>query len=465
LRTAIARERWRLSANPDASAAARRTTGASICRGTAAATRQSTWRRSALDAGHTGVDIEVLENALRRHELTFDQVADAVRRSSLDLPGGSVRTDGGEVLLRTIGQAYRGAEFEDLVLWTRSDGSRLRLGDVATVGDGFEETDQYACFDLEPTMLVSVFRTGDQSAVEIAELARQYVDAARARLPEGVTLTVWQNDADSLNNQLSLMLRNGVAGFALVFLVLALFLELRLAFWVSLGIRISFFGALALMPGVDVSINVLSLFGFVLVLGIVVDDAIIVGENIYRHQEEHGDGMRGAIEGAYEISKPVTFAVLTTVAAFSPLLFVPGVLGKVFRVIPLVVIACLLFSLLKSLSILPAHLSHIPKRVRPGPWRRFQRVFATGLTRLAHRVYGPVESALQWRYVTAAVGVGGDDRHHRDGAVGASRLPLHPSIEANVISASVTMPRVRRSRPRRRRSRSSRRARLGSGSG
>ena len=171
-------------------------------------------------------------------------------------------------------------------------------------------------------------------------------------------LTVWQNDAESLNNQLSLMLRNGIAGFALVFLVLALFLELRLAFWVSLGLPISFFGALALMPGFDVSINVLTLFGFVLVLRIVVDDAIIVGENIYRHQEEHGDAR--AIEGAYEIAKPVTFAVLTTVAAFSSLLFVPGVLGKVFRVIPLVVIGCLLFSLLESLNILPAHRSHIP---------------------------------------------------------------------------------------------------------
>ena len=176
---------------------------------------------------------------------------------------------------------------------------------MATVVDGFEETDQYARFDFEPTMLVSVFRTGDQSAVEIAELATQYVEEARARLPEGVTLTVWQNDAESLNNQLPLMLRSRVAGFALVFLVLALFLELRLAFWVSLGIPISFFGALALMPGVDVSINVLSLFGFVLVLGIVVDDAIIVGEHIFRHQEEHGDGMRGAIEGAYEIPEAV----------------------------------------------------------------------------------------------------------------------------------------------------------------
>ena len=313
----------------------------------------------------------------------------------------------GMILLRTIGQAYRGAEFEDLVLWTRADGSRLHLGDVATVVDGFEETDQEARFDVEPTMMVSVFRTGDQSAIELAALATEYVGEAPARLPEGVSLTVWQNEAEALNNQLSLMLQNGFAGFALVFLVLALFLELRLAFWVSLGIPISFLGAIALMPGLDVSINVLSLCAFVLVLGIVVDDAIIVGENIYRHQEEHGDGLRGSIDGAYEIAKPVTFAVLTTVAAFSPLLFVPGMMGKMFRVIPLVVIPCLLFSLIESLNILPAHLSHIPKRVRPGPWRRLQSLFSTGLKRFVRRVYCPVlEAALRWRYLTASIGVG-----------------------------------------------------------
>ena len=193
------------------------------------------------------ISIEVSEDDLRRHGMTFDQVADVVRRSSLDLPGGSVRTERGEILLRTIGQAYRGPEFEDLVLWTRPDGSRLRLGDVAAVVDGFEETDQEARFDVDPTMMVSAFRTGDQGAIELAALATEYVGQAQARLPEGVSLTVWQNEAESLNNQLSL-------------------------------------------------------FAFVLVLGIVVDDAIIVGENIYRHQEEHGDGLRGSIEGAYEIA-------------------------------------------------------------------------------------------------------------------------------------------------------------------
>ena len=387
------------------------------------------------------ISIEVSEDDLRRHGMTFDQVADAVRRSSLDLPGGSVRTERGEILLRTIGQAYRGAEFEDLALWTRPDGSRLRLGDVATVVDGFEETDQEARFDVEPTMLVSVFRTGDQSALEIAALATAYVAEVQARLPEGVSLTVWQNEAESLNNQLSLMLQSGFAGFALVFLVLALFLELRLAFWVSLGIPISFLGAIALMPSLDVTVNVISLFAFVLVLGIVVDDAIIVGENIYRHQERHGDGMRGSIEGAHEIAKPVTFAVLTTVAAFSPLLFVPGMMGKIFRVIPLVVIPCLLFSLVESLNILPAHLSHIPKRTRPGPWRRFQSLFSGGLKRFVHAVYCPLlEAALRWRYLTASIGVG--IMIVTIGLVLSGRPAFRfiPNIEADVISASLTMP-------------------------
>ena len=387
------------------------------------------------------ISIEVSEDDLRRHGMTFDQVADAVRRSSLDLPGGSVRTERGEILLRTIGQAYRGAEFEDLVLWTRADGSRLHLGDVATVVDGFEETDQYARFDVEPTMMVSVFRTGGQSAVDLAALATEYVGEAQARLPEGVSLTVWQNDAESLSNQLALMLQTGFAGFALVFLVLALFLELRLAFWVSLGIPISFLGAIALLPGLDVSFNMLSLFAFVLVLGIVVDDAIIVGENIYRHQEEHGDGLRGAIEGAREIARPVTFAVLTTVAAFSPLLFVPGMMGKVLRVIPLVVIPCLLFSLLESLNILPAHLSHIPRRVRRGPWRRFQSRFANGLKRFVQRVYCPVlDAALRWRYLTASVGVGVMIVTVGLVLSGRPGFRFVPSLEIDVVSASMTLP-------------------------
>ena len=387
------------------------------------------------------ISIEVSEVALRRHGMTFDQVADAVRRSSLDLPGGSVRTSSGEILLRTIGQAYRGEEYEDLLLWTRPDGSRLRLGDVATVVDGFEETDQYARFDVEPTVMVSVFRTGNQSALDIAAAVRDYVKDAEARLPEGVSLTIWQDQSEVLNDRISLMLRNGATGFILVFAILTLFLELRLAFWVSLGIPISFLGAIALMPAGAVSINVMSLFAFILVLGIVVDDAIIVGENIYRHQEEHGKGLRGSIDGAQEIATPVIFAVLTTVAAFMPLMFVPGMMGKIFRVIPLIVIPCLLFSLIESLGILPAHLSHTKPHGKIGLWRRFQRLFSNGLKVFIREVYEPLlEKALEWRYLTSAIGA--STLILTIGMVlgGWTNFRFFPSIEADYMAASVTMP-------------------------
>ena len=387
------------------------------------------------------ISIEVSEVALRRHRMTFDQVAEAVRRSSLDLPGGSVRTDAREILLRTLGQAYRGVEYENLVLWTRRDGSRLRLGDVATVVDGFAETDQQARFDGNPSLTVSVFRTGNQSALDIAGAVHDYVERAQARMPEGIFLTVWQDQAEVLNDRLSIMLRNGAAGFVLVFGVLTLFLELRLAFWVSLGIPVSFLGAIALMAVTGVSVNMVSIFAFILVLGVVVDDAIIVGENIHRHQEEHAAGPRGAVEGAREVSKPVTFAVLTTVAAFMPLLFIPGVFGRIFRIIPLVVIPCLLFSLIESLGILPAHLAHGHRRGPAGVWRRFQQRIASGLMWFVRAAYEPVlEVALRWRYVTAAIGV--SSLVLTAGVVLGGRITFlfFPSIEAEFMTASVTMP-------------------------
>ena len=386
------------------------------------------------------ISIEVSEETLRRHGLTFDDVATAVRRSSLDLPGGSVRAESGEILLRTIGQAYRGAEFEQLVLLARADGTRLRLGDVATVVDGFAETDQFGRFDGEPTILVSIFRTGGQSDMEIARAVDAFIERTAPTLPEGMKLTVWMNQADILIDRLSLMARNGVMGFLLVFVMLALFLELRLAFWVSLGIPISFLGAIMLMPGWDITANVVTTFAFVMVLGIVVDDAIIVGENIYRHQQRHPNRLEGAIEGAQEIAKPVIFAVLTTVAAFSPLLFVPGMMGKMMIFVPMIVIPCLLFSLVESLNILPAHLAH-RRPHRPGLWLSFQRLFANGLERFIDGVYRPALAfSLRWRYLALAVGM--STLILTGGMVAAGWIAFHffPSPEAEVITASVTMP-------------------------
>ncbi|MDG2039143.1 MAG: efflux RND transporter permease subunit, partial [Ilumatobacter sp.] len=388
------------------------------------------------------ISIEVSEKALRRHGLRFDDVADAVRRSSLDLPGGSVRAESGEILLRTIGQAYVREDYEKLVIMTGPDGTRLRLADVARVVDGFAETDESARFDIEPAVLVSVYRTGDQRVLEVAAAVEEYVDTANAAMPEGLSLTVWQNQADSLGSRLSLLLRNGLGGFLLVFVSLALFLDLRLAFWTSLGIPISFLGAIWLMPMFDVSINMMSLFAFILVLGIVVDDAIVVSENIHTHQERHGQGLKGAIEGAQEIATPIIFAVLTTMAAFLPMMFVPGPMGKIFQVIPIIVIPCLLFSLVESLAILPAHLAHLSRRKKkPGPWRRFQGLFTAGLAWVTQRIYRPaLEVALTWRYLTAAVGLALLVLTGGLIVGGYTSFVFFPSIEADFMSASVTLP-------------------------
>jgi len=393
------------------------------------------------------ISIEVSEQSLRRHGLTFDAVADAVRRSSLDLPGGSVKTVGGEILLRTKGQAYRGRDFEQLVLITRPDGTRLKLGDVARIVDGFEDIDQFTRFDGKPLVLVEVFRVGEQDALAIAAQVKDYIRENQPRMPEGITLTTWNDAARILKGRRDLLLRNGATGLLLVTLMLALFLRFRLAFWVALGMAISFLGAIWLMPVLDVSINVISLFAFILVLGIVVDDAIVVGENIYTHQHRHGDGMKGSIEGTREVSLPVVFAVLTTVVAFTPLLNVAGTMGKIMRTIPLIVIPCLLWSLVESMWILPAHLSHYRGGNGDDPadgwhlWRRLQSSFAEGLRNFATKIYAPtLEIALRWRYLTTAIGIA--ILLITIGAVrgGFVRFNFFPDVESDFVSAAVTLP-------------------------
>ena len=390
------------------------------------------------------ISIEVSEEALRRHGLTFDDVARAVRLWSLDMPGGSVKTEGGEILLRTKGQAYVGEEFTNLVLLSRPDGTRLLLGDVAQVVDGFAETDQSARFGGKPAVLVQVFRVGDQSALEISGAVSKYVESAQDRMPQGIQLTIWQDDAKILESRLSLLLRNGGQGLLLVVAILTLFLRPSLAFWVSLGIPISFLGTLLLMPTLDISVNLISLFAFICVLGIVVDDAIVVGENIYSHYESGKPAKRAVVDGAMEMLVPVVFAVLTTIVAFSPLLVLPGATGKFMRVIPLVVITTLVFSLVESLLILPTHLSHRRRRQEQGRVNladRFQNAVSASLHWFIHQIYKPfLAHALEWRYLTAAMGVvllilaigliGG----------GWTEFVYFPDVEADNVIAFLTMP-------------------------
>ncbi len=310
------------------------------------------------------IAIEVSEENLRGFGLQIADVTRAVRLGSLDLPGGSMETASEEILIRTKGQSYTAAEFGEIVVRARPDGSVVRLKDIATVRDTFEEVDLLSTFDGEPAAFVEIYRTADERVLEIVAAVKGYIDELRPSLPAGVSLSIWQDNSEILQSRLSLLIKNGLMGLLLVIISLTLFLDTRLAFWVSAGIFVSFMGTFGVMIYLGVSINLLSLFAFILAIGIVVDDAIVIGENIYSEQHGGGSPLEASIRGATRLGGPVIFAVLTTVAAFSPLLFAPGVIGKITGEIPKIVISVLVLSLVESLFILPAHLAH--KRDRSG---------------------------------------------------------------------------------------------------
>ena len=396
------------------------------------------------------ISIEVSERALRRYGISFDDVSNAVRRSSLDLPAGSLDTAGGEILLRAKGQAYRGEEFARLPVVTRPDGSRVLIADVATVVDGFEQTDRWSRFDGNPASLLQVFRVGDQDAPALADEIKAYVAEAQSRMPDGIRLTTWQDDSQYFRDRLDTLVRNGRAGLLLVLLVLALFMRLRLAFWIALGIPVSILGALALMPVLDVSVNIVSLFAFILVLGILVDDAIVVGENVWVHRQRGGDPVEASISGTREIAVPVAFAVLASVAAFAPLLFIPGNFGQIFRTLPIVVISCVLFSLVESLCVLPSHLAHTPldgngvdgeEGRLPGRWQLLQGRVNGWLDRLVRERYQPLlERALGAR--SSVIAGAAALLLLSLGVVMGGWVPFtfFPEVEAENIAALVTMP-------------------------
>ena len=394
------------------------------------------------------ISIEVSEVSLRRHQIGFDQVVEAVRRSSLDLPGGSIKTDGGDILLRSKGQAYSGHEFEELVILTRQDGTRLLLRDIATVVDGFAEELSYSRFDGEPAVMIQVFRIGDQKILDLVAKVRSYVGSTSAWLPDGMKLTVWSDSSTSLRDRLDILLRNGRNGFVLVFVLLAFFLRLRLAFWVSIGVPLSILGALALFPYSAVSINVISLFAFILVLGLLVDDAIVVAESVHSHQERAEDPLESAITGTQEVSVPVIFGVLTTIVAFLPLVLADGMMGQIFSQIGIVVILCLIFSVIESQLVLPAHLAHSRGSESASPtgsvqmrWKAVQTYMSGSLTRLAEKGYYPVlVRALEWRYLTIGLGVMFLLWTAAPMANGVLKFAFFPEVEADYVTATLEMP-------------------------
>ena len=312
------------------------------------------------------ISIELSQPALLRNRLTFDDVAATVRKGSVDLPGGSIKTDQGELLLRTRGQAYWGPELENLVVTARDDGTRVLLKDVARVVDGFADTSQALRFNGKPAALVQVSRVGNQDLREISETVRRYVDESVGRYPEGVELTLWNDESTLLTDRLGALVDSGVQGLLMVLVLLALFLRPHLALWVAAGIPIAFLGAIFLVYWLGYSIDAISLVGFILALGMLVDDAVVVGESAYVAHRRGAGQLAGAIEGAQRVMVPVTFGVLTTAAAFMPLLFVVGPTGELMAGISAAVLCCLAFSLIECEMVLPAHLGHRSARMPLG---------------------------------------------------------------------------------------------------
>ncbi len=368
------------------------------------------------------ISVQVSERTLREYGLTMSEISQAIKNSSIDMPGGTIKTDGGDILLRTKGQVYTGRDFGALVLRTYPDGTRLTLQDVATINDGFVESDRFGRFNGQPTATLQVVAVGQQNEIETSRAVKEYIAEKSKTLPDGIRMDIWIDLPKYLEGSLDRMENNIISGAILVFVVLSLFLRMKVAFWVIVGLPVSFLGTLWIMPAWPVTINTISLFGFIIVLGIVVDDAIIIGESVYTKIRRDGHTLDNVIQGVHRVAVPATFGVLTTIAAFAPLMFIGGVVAPFFEAMSLVVILCLAFSLLESKLVLPSHLVQAniapvdeddlfrPQRTIgfseriPRAFLKLQRHVQHGLHALIHDYYKPwLERAVDNRGLTLAI--------------------------------------------------------------
>tara|TARA_Y100000588_G_scaffold57792_1_gene55954 strand:- start:2433 stop:5588 length:3156 start_codon:yes stop_codon:yes gene_type:complete len=393
------------------------------------------------------ISIEISENTLQKYGLTFDFIANRIRSSSMDVPGGAIKTYDGEILIRSKGQAYSGDDFGLIPVLSMADGSTLLLRDIANIIDGFQDVEYDIKFNSEPAKLIRVYRTGEQNALDIADAVHEYLKIKQPLMPPGISLTSMKDESVILRGRIELLTENAYLGLTLVLIVLALFLKPKLAAWVSLGIPISFMGGFWLLPVFDVSINMISLFTFILVLGIVVDDAIVVGENIHIFRKRGLNGPDAALEGAYQVAKPVIFAVLTTMVTFSPMVLVEGALGKIWKIIPIVTILVLIFSLIESLTILPAHLAHMRDENDSGDniffkwWASIQLKIHNSLQRFIKNIYEPVLNwSLNHRGNTIAISISIFILSIGIVASGFLRFNFFPPLEADIVIAGVEYP-------------------------
>jgi multidrug efflux pump subunit AcrB len=388
------------------------------------------------------VAVDVSAARLQALQLTIEAIGNAIQNSSLDISAGALRTAGGDVLVRSEGQAYRKADFEKIIVLARPDGSLVRLGDVAHIRDGFEETEMITRFNGAPAIMIQVFETATESPLDIAKKVRTYIDSQQSLLPQGVQLSYWGDRSQVLQKRLQTLTENALQGGVLVLLLLTLFLRPAIAFWVFIGVPVSFMGAFLVMPLFGMTINMISLFGFIIVLGIVVDDAIVTGENIYVHLKTGEDPLQAVINGTREVSVPVTFGVLTTMVAFLPMAFIEGARGQLFAQIVVVVLPIFLFSLIESKLILPAHLRNI--RYQPAQsagLSRWQQAFSEGFENWVLRYYQPALAAvISYRYTFVALCFGLLVIVITLLTSGWMKFVFFPRVQSEVAQATLYMP-------------------------
>ncbi|MEM7402676.1 MAG: efflux RND transporter permease subunit [Myxococcota bacterium] len=390
------------------------------------------------------VAIEVPSRYLLAYNLTLQTIADRIRTAWAEIPAGDLQTRSQDYSLRTDDPLPL-ANFSDIGIAHNSSGSLVRLGDVATIQDGFADTGESAMYNGEPAMMIRVFRRGQQTPITVANAVKEYAQQLRERLPNGLGVTIWNDFSQLYSGRVNLVLRNAWIGLLLVFGVLGLFLQPRLAFWVTIGIPASFLGSFLLMPAFDASINMISLFAFIVTLGMVVDDAVIVGENIYTNQNRFASRTDAAIWGAQQMAVPISFAILTTITAFMPMFFIPGVMGKFFIIIPTAVVTVLIISLLESLFVLPAHLAEEPARFWNSAallWvNKQQQRFSQAFEYFVRNRYGPVvRKAVNLRFVTIAVALSAVVLIFGLIAGGRIEFTFMPNIDSDIVVAAASLP-------------------------
>ncbi len=387
------------------------------------------------------VSVEVSEESLRRYNLSFAQVATAIRNNSLNSSGGTVRTEAGEYKLTARNLADTRQDFESIVVRQTPDGGTITVGDIATVIDGFEDNEILATLNVEPAVLLQVMTTETMDIVTASESINTWVDERQSTLPTGVKLTLWTDSSELFEGRMETIGSSAFYGLILVLIVLMLTLRPKVAFWVAFGIATAYAGAFIFLPTLGVSLNFLSTFAFLLVLGIVVDDAIVVGESIHTESQRTGGGITAAVFGTQLVAKPVIFAVLTTIIAFMPWIFIDGSTSEFTRHITWVVITALLFSLVESLLILPAHLSGLKPREQLGRFGRFQKGIANSITAFAQNRYRNLgQWAVDNRYLTFAVFIGIFIIGVGVFSLGYVNKAFMPDFEDDEININVTLP-------------------------